>query len=261
MAQHDRLYQRAVYYDIALQRDISREAAFIPAVYQRHTGTPLHSALDIACGPGYHARALARQGLRAAGLDYSPGMIELAREYAAADGVEVAWHVADMRSFRLDAPVDMAFCMFDGVDALLENDDFIRHFRAVAANLNPRGLYLVDCTHPRICSYQHYGDYTYTGERDGVRVEIHWATNDPQIDPVTGVAEVGVELHIHENGEHQIIRDVARERCLTGQELRLLAALSGVFEGVGWYGDADLNQPLDQSPHAQRMIAVFQKQD
>ena len=50
MAQHDQLYRRAVLYDIALQRDVSREAAFIPAVYERHTGSTLHSVLDIACG-------------------------------------------------------------------------------------------------------------------------------------------------------------------------------------------------------------------
>lgn len=261
MAQHDQLYQRAVYYDIALQRDVSREAAFIPAVFERHTGRSLASILDIACGPGYHARALARRGVQATGLDYSPGMITLAREYAAQDGVDVAWLQADMRDFRLDAPVDMAICMFDGVDALLTNDDFLRHLRTVAANLNPGGLYLVDCTHPRICSYQHYGDYRYEGERDGVHVEIHWATNAPRIDPVTGVAEVALEMHVNGTGEKQVIRDVARERCLTGPELRLLAALSGEFSIVGWYGDADLDQPLSQSPQAQRMIAVFQKED
>ena len=261
MAQHDRLYQRAVLYDIALKRDVGREAAFIPALYEHHTGTPLRSVLDIACGPGYHARALARAGIRAVGLDYSAGMIALAREYAAADGVEVAWLEADMRDFRLEAPVDMAVCMFDGVDALVENDDFVRHLRAVAANLGPRGLYLIDCTHPRVCSYGHYGDYRYEGERDGVHVEILWATTRPAIDVTTGVAEVAVEMRVNGNGEEQIIRDVARERCFTGQEIRLLARLSGVFDVIGWYGDADLNQPLHQSPQAQRMIAVLQKKE
>lgn len=261
MAQHDQLYRRARYYDIALSRDVTDEVAFIPAVYHRHTGARLQSVLEIACGPGYHAMALARQGVRAVGLDLSEGMIELARIYAAEAGVEVDFLVADMRDFSLAAPVDMAVCMFDGIDALLRNEDYVQHFRAVATQLNPGGLYVVDCTHPRICSYQHYGTYRYEGERDGIRVEIIWATNKPQIDPVTGVAEVELEMHIDDHGDVQVIHDVARERCLTGQEIRLLAERSGMFEVVGWYGAADLHQPLDHSPQAQRMIAVLQKKE
>jgi hypothetical protein len=31
------------------------------------------------------------------------------------------------------------------------------------------------------------------------------------------------------------------------------------FRLVGWYGDFDLNQPLDNSPASTRMITVLQK--
>ncbi|HEX7070819.1 MAG TPA: class I SAM-dependent methyltransferase, partial [Rhodothermales bacterium] len=259
MAQHAGLYQRALYYDIALERDVEREADFIVACHSLHRGRPPRSLLDVACGPGYHARALARRGLRVTGIDLYAEMLQLAAERSAAEGVAVDWLVADMRQFTLREPVDMAVCMFDGIDALTDNDDIIRHFQAVAGALVEGGLYLVDCTHPRDCSYDDYGSYQYGGERDGVRVDVVWSTNGPAIDPVTGVAEVEVELRVQQNGTREVIKDVARERCFTAPELALLAQSSSVFRAAGWYGDMSIDQPLDATPRSRRMIALLQR--
>ena len=51
---------------------------------------------DLGCGPGAHARAMARRGYEVTGLDGSPGMVAVARERAARDGVDVAFEVADV---------------------------------------------------------------------------------------------------------------------------------------------------------------------
>src|SRR5262249_29531707 len=134
MAEHLVLYRRADYYDIVFDGDVEREIDFASRLYRRHARRAPGSALEIACGPGYHARALARRGIRAVGLDLSGEMIALAREKATADGVEVDWLVGDMRAFALARPVDMAMCTLDGIDCLLTDDEIVRHFRAVAAN-------------------------------------------------------------------------------------------------------------------------------
>lgn len=259
MAQHAGLYQRALYYDIALERDVEREVDFIIACHTLHRGRPPESTLDLACGPGYHARALARRGLRVVGVDLYAEMLELATQRSQAEGVRVHWLVADMRDFALDEPVDMAICMFDGVDALVNDDDIIQHLRTVAAALVDGGLYLIDCTHPRDCSYEHYGSYQYGGERDGTKVDVVWSTNGPAIDPKTGVAEVEVELRVQRNGTKEVIRDLARERCFTAPEIALFARLSGAFRVAAWYGDMDVDQPLDSSPRSRRMIALLQR--
>ena len=62
--------------------------------------------------------------------------------------------------------------MFDGLDALLTNQDLVHHFRAIAGNLTPGGLYVIECTHPRDCSMHEYGEFRYGGSRDGVDVRI-----------------------------------------------------------------------------------------
>ena len=254
------LYQRAIYYDVIFDRDVSREADFITQAYQQYSGeTGPAAVLDLACGPGYHALEFARRGVAATGLDLGKEMLTLAREKAAAQGLPVHWIEGDMRSFTLERPVDAAFIMFDGLDALLSNEDLVAHLRAVGQALNPAGVYLVDLTHPRECSFQSYGSYGYHGRRDGADVEIRWATNSPHFDLVTGVAEVELELHVRDNGREILVKDKARERLLLPQEIRLLAEKSGLLQVVGWHGDYDVRQPLDNSQASRRMIAVLQR--
>src|SRR4051812_12422615 len=51
---------------------------------------------DLGCGPGAHARALARRGYEVTGLDVSPRMVDVARARAARDNLNVAYEVADV---------------------------------------------------------------------------------------------------------------------------------------------------------------------
>ncbi len=261
MAKHNFLYQQAVYYDIVFDRDVSCEVNFIHDLYCHFTGREPQSVLDIACGPGYHAREFARRGLRAVGLDLREEMIAFARDKDALEGLALEWIAQDMRDFQLARPVDIAFTMFDGLDALTQNADQVHHFRAVANNLTSHGVYLVDLTHPRDLSFTHYRDFRYRGERGGVEVEIVWGTNQPRYDLGTGVARVELEMHINDHGQHQVIRDSADERLLYPQELSLIADLSGRMRMVGLYGSYDLNQPLDFSPASERMLVAFQRVD
>jgi SAM-dependent methyltransferase len=51
---------------------------------------------DLGCGPGAHARALARRAYEVTGLDGSPRMVDVARDRAARDSLDVAYEVADV---------------------------------------------------------------------------------------------------------------------------------------------------------------------
>lgn len=257
MAEYHELYQRARHYDIVFRRDVAPEVDFIVELARLHLDRPPGSVLELACGPGYHAREFARRGIRAIGLDLEPEMVRFARDRAEEEGVQVGWVAGDMREFRLDEPIDVAISMFDGIDALTDDDDLIRHFRAVAENLNEGGLYIIDLTHPRVCGFQSYGRYRYTGTRDGVRVELRWPAHGPEIDWAEGTARVGVEIRVHEDGEGRVVHDTAEERFLSPQEIRLLARCSGALEPVGWHGDYDIGSPVDD-PSAERLIAVLQ---
>jgi SAM-dependent methyltransferase len=259
VAEYNNLYQHAMYWDIIFNRDVSKEVQFIHELFRHFAGRDLCSVLDIACGPGYHARAFARQGLRAVGLDLRAEMLAFAQDQAKADGVDIEWVKGDMRHMKLNQPVDAALGMFDAIDGLLTDDDLVAHFRCIADNLTPGGIYLVELSHPAIYSYEWYPPVAYHGERDGVEVDIYWATNRPQHDLVTGVAHVELEIRVNDHGHQTIIHDSADERLLCAGELRLLARLSGALEVVGWYGDMKLSQPFDHTSMSPRMFCVMQK--
>jgi SAM-dependent methyltransferase len=262
MAEHHELYRRASYYDVVFDRDVSREVDFISAVCERHLGRLPTTVLDVASGPAYHAREFARRGARAYAIDVRPEMLTLARQRAALAAVDVQTMVADMRGFQLPEPVDAAFTVFDGIDCLLTNTELVAHLRAVAANLQPHGVYVLELTHPRDCSPWDYGKFRYAGERNGCRVVIDWATNHPVADPLTQVVDVDVVMKVREsNGQEYEFHDRARERFVGPQELVALADLSGVLHVVGWYGDFRVDQPFDNTAEARRMIVVLERSE
>src|SRR5262245_44984938 len=199
MAEHHELYRRATYYDVVFNRDVTPEVDFISCLCERQLGVSPRTVLDIACGPAYHAREFARRGARAYALDIRPEMLDFARRSAVRGGVEIRTVAADMRGFQLPEPVDAAFTLFDGIDCLLTNDELVAHLRAVAENLQPHGVYVLELTHPRDCSPWGYGNFCYAGERDGCKVVIHWATNSPVANPLTQVVDVNVLMQVRES--------------------------------------------------------------
>ena len=259
MAEHNKFYKKPYYYDVVFDRNVSREVDFVLNVYKKHAGKQAKSALDLACGPGYHALETARRGLTTYGLDLNEEMLDLAKEKAAAENLSVTWLAKDMRDFKLKSPVDVAFIMFDGIDALLTNKDIVAHFKTIAKNLTRKGIYIIDLTHPRDCSLWDYGKFSYKGRKDGVAVNIEWATNKPKFDLITNVAEVEMTMKIKDHGKDLVIKDTASERLLLPQEISLLADLSGTLKAVDWYGDFDIKQPFDNKPASHRMITILQK--
>lgn len=259
MAEFNQVYARASYYDIAFRRDIDPEVTFIMEEYQRLNGRPLSSVLEIACGPGYHVCAFVKRGVWAIGLDLRPEMIAFAKGYASSQGVEAEWVAADMRGFSLPKPVDAIITMYDSIDCLATGDDLVDHFRTVARNLTPGGIYLFEVTHPRDCSMFNYGSYKYEGERDGTKVEIIWAVNDPVPDPITQIAEVETILRVTENDRVMEFRDKARERFTMPQEFMALIKLAGGLDVVEVYGDFVQGLRMDNSPASRRMIFVLRK--
>lgn len=64
------------------------------------------SLCEVGCGPGWMTRLAARHGVQAEGFDISPEMIEIARELAAAEGVEASFEAADMETLDLGRRFD-----------------------------------------------------------------------------------------------------------------------------------------------------------
>lgn len=104
---------------------------------------PNARVLDMGCGPGAHAIAVARHGHRVTGVDTSRRLLERARATAQGAGADVEWIEADMREFRRLAHFDLicslyaSFGYFD--DA--QNQQVLENFQA---SLVPGGALILD---------------------------------------------------------------------------------------------------------------------
>jgi SAM-dependent methyltransferase len=258
MAQLNDLYRYAVYYDVVFRRDVDPEVDFLIQLTERASGRAPARIVDLGCGPGYHARAFARRGVRATGLDWCEEMIRLAREAAAKEDLQVDWQAGDMRAFALPEPVDLALCLFDSIDGLLTIDDFVEHFGAVAANLTAGGLYVIVQSHQRDTSIIDYGPFHYSAERDGCRVELDWAT-DVKVDTLSQTADVEIVIRADDHGRSTVHRYRTVESFATPLFLTAAARMSGALEAFDWYGDYRIEQRYDDSAASSYCISVFRK--
>jgi len=76
--------------------------------------------LDVGCGPGRHAHALARLGVEVVGLDISRRFVELARADAPPGATFVR---GDARAMTFDAEFDAAISLCQGAFGLVGDED------------------------------------------------------------------------------------------------------------------------------------------
>jgi 2-polyprenyl-6-hydroxyphenyl methylase/3-demethylubiquinone-9 3-methyltransferase len=104
-----------------------------------HSRTPLagKTALDVGCGAGLLAEPLARLGARVTGIDATPEVIAVARQHAAAIGLEVDYRAGDVQ--QLDGRFDLITCM-EVIEHVADAAAFVR---ALAVRLAPGGLLIM----------------------------------------------------------------------------------------------------------------------
>ncbi len=100
--------------------------------------------LDLACGPGRHAVALAKAGFRVTGVDISPSLLEKAASLAQAQNVDVEWVQADMRHFLRPEAFDLAISIFTSFGYFDDKQDDLAVLRNIRRNLRPGGILVME---------------------------------------------------------------------------------------------------------------------
>jgi len=104
--------------------------------------------LELGCGSGRIACALAAAGCRVVGLDRHPGMLRAAARRAA--GLEagtadrLCWIEADMTAFALDRRFDRVLIPYNGLYCLLDDDAVTSCLRAARDHLARGGRLVLD---------------------------------------------------------------------------------------------------------------------
>ena len=254
---HTAFYDDARAYDVAFSyRDVEAELTFLTAVAQRFGRVAVDSVLELASGPGYHAVAAARRGLKATALDLSAPMIERALVKAKAEGVVVDGVVADMARFTLPAPVDLAFNLLTSISYLLSTKDLHAHFGSVAAAVRSGGVYVVENNHPNdFWTREHFQPSRWTMQQGDVEVFTSWIDEPPVIDVVQQTYSVVARTEVNDAAGKRTLTDKATLRMVWPQELKAYGEAHG-FTLAAFFGALDLAIEIDD-PKAWRTVAVF----
>ena len=105
---------------------------------------PGSRVLDVPCGDGRLALALAERGCRVTGVDISEEFLEAGRARAKACGLEVTWRQAEMRDLPGREEFDAAYCAGSSF-GYLDDAGNAAFLGAVSRALVPGGRFFIDC--------------------------------------------------------------------------------------------------------------------
>lgn len=92
------------------------------------------TALDVGCGAGLLAEPLARLGAKVTGVDASPEVIAVARDHAAAMGLEIDYRAGDVQE------IEGRFDLITSMEVIEHVADPAAFVQALARRLAPNGL-------------------------------------------------------------------------------------------------------------------------
>lgn len=98
------------------------------------------SSLDLGCGTGVLCEILHDQGIQSSGMDFSEGMIAIAKER----NPEIFYEVADMITYRPDKNFDLVTCTGDALNHIMKLENIKKIFENVYAYLKEGGYFIFD---------------------------------------------------------------------------------------------------------------------
>ncbi|MDX6481818.1 MAG: hypothetical protein QOG85_2328 [Gaiellaceae bacterium] len=191
-------------------------------------------ALELAVGTGRIAVPLATRGIRVAGIDFAPPMIEqLNRKTDAIDAV-----VGDMTTTRAGGTFSLAYLVFNSINNVTTQEGQTAAFANAAAHLVPGGCFVIEV---------------------GVPPDRPWTVFDlgdehVGVDEYDALTQRLVSHHFSlRNGEWK--RAAGEFRAVSPPELDLMARLAGMELRERW-ADWDRSPFTAESP---KHVSVWEK--
>jgi SAM-dependent methyltransferase len=228
-------------YDVMYRsKDYEAEAALLEETFAKYGSAPSKSVLDLGCGTGNHALALAARGFRVTAVDRSADMLRHARSKPQRGGPPVEWIESDIREVNAGRRFDAVILMFAVLSYLTENDDLLRALRAFRQHLRPSGLLAFDVWYgPAVLAQRPERRTAEIPTDDGpVRRSV-----TPTLDERHQRCEIVYTLEHDDKTSAEERHDV---RFFFPMELELLLNVTG-FELLSLTAFPSLTQPADET--------------
>jgi SAM-dependent methyltransferase len=197
----------------------------------KHLASEARSVLDLGCGTGQLAAALA-EGRDVVGVDPAGAMLELARRRAG--GHKVEWIEADARDLRLGRRFDLILLTGHAFQVFLTPEDQAAALRTIALHLSPHGRFVFDSRNPAAAAWRRWTPEPSRRRLNHPTFGRVEAWNDASHDAATGIVTYETHYRIVESGRH--LAATSRIRFTPQEELEDLIRDAGLH-ATRWLGD------------------------
>lgn len=166
------------------------------------------NSMDLACGTGILCQILHDKGIEASGMDFSSGMIDIARKSNPA----IRYDVADMITYQPNQQFDLVTCTGDALNHIMDIRDVEKIFRNVYGYLSNGGYYIFDILNENEISTSEPFEMDWNAT-----TRVWFQMTQPQY------RQVNLKIRVYENGElafEENIRETVHEPTVICDLLR-----------------------------------------
>lgn len=210
--------------------------------------------VDLGCGTGTLTELMYGKGYDMIGVDASEYMLNVAMEKKEKSGSEILYLQQDMRDLELYSTVGTVFCVCDGLNYILEEEELLDVFSRVDNYLFPGGIFIFDFN----TDYKFrevIGDATIAESREDC--SFIW---DNFYDVEEGINEYDLTVFVREEGEmFRRFTETHYQRGYTVEQMTGLAEQAGME--VLEVRDADTGEEATSTSQRVYIVAREKKKD
>lgn len=206
-------------------------------IFLERKGLHPKNALDLGCGTGVLCEILHENGIAASGMDFSSGMIAIAKERNS----EIPYEVGDMVTYRPKECFDLVTCTGDALNHIRELSRVAQIFRNVHGYLAKDGYFVFDMLNQNEVSTSEPFEMEM---EDGLRVWFQMTT--PEED------EVNLKIRVFREDLLEFEENI-RETVHDPQEI------CAMLEQAGFTVECCADRLLDDGGHGTTWFVVARK--
>jgi SAM-dependent methyltransferase len=205
----------------------------------RRNQIKVRTSMDLACGTGILCRILREQGIEASGMDFSSGMIDIARQ----NYPRVAFDVADMITYCPQKQFDLVTCTGDAINHIPSLQDVAKIFRNVYQYTAPGGYFVFDLLNRREISDDEPFEMDFT---ETTRVWFQMTRPTP--------VSVNLQVKVYENGTLRFTENIR-------ETVHDPAAIRGHLREAGFRVVRCADSLLDDGTHGTTCYFIAKKEE
>lgn len=200
--------------------------------------------LELGCGTGEIAIRLAKDNVTVYATDLSSDMLEVAKQKAIANNVNLLLQRVDMSDFSISEQMDLVLCLCDSLNYLLDAKDVQKTFYNVYQSLKEKGTFVfdVDSLYKMNVILKDYKEDEIDDE-----FEFHW-----HVDLIEN-GYVHHHVYIEDKLEKEVVEEEHYQKTYTVEEYKQWLNNVG-FKNIEVYSDFH-----DYQDNCERVIFVCRK--